>query len=323
MGLELYSNRPQDTLNGGIDNVTTTVVLNDASEFSSGTGQYQIIVDDEIMKVTSRSSNTLTVVRAQEGTAAVSHSSGATVSQVLTASSLIRVGTNVHRTDAYGSKPAAGVEGRLFLPNDGMVIERDDGAAWSSWGPSFPFVKPLAADYALINPGSSTLTDGNGGLHLKGVATGSGANIVLAKKAAPSPPYVITAYFLPLTFKKQWHSYGLLWRQSSDGKLAMFDIANEGTNLFARTTKFNTATSFNSDYQTINVPGHCNWMRIVDDNVNREAYLSADGEHWTRFHQVTRLDFLTPDEVGFCVGTENAATPNFDVLLTVTSWKQT
>jgi hypothetical protein len=90
MARETYTNAAATTLNGAINNSTTSVVVADASTFPSG-GNFRIIVDNEIMKVTSRSSNTLTVVRAQEGTAAASHSSGVPVNHIMTAGFLSEV----------------------------------------------------------------------------------------------------------------------------------------------------------------------------------------------------------------------------------------
>ena len=67
------------TLNGGINNITTTIVLADASQFpSSGTNYIQI--GSEEISYTGISGNTLTgVTRGVRNTIAASHSNGATV----------------------------------------------------------------------------------------------------------------------------------------------------------------------------------------------------------------------------------------------------
>src|SRR5262249_47425782 len=66
------------TLHGGIDNVTTSVTLTDASNIPTGVG-FLIQIDSEQMSVTSKATNTLTVVRHANGTSAASHSNGAAV----------------------------------------------------------------------------------------------------------------------------------------------------------------------------------------------------------------------------------------------------
>lgn len=60
------------TLNGGIDASTTSVVCTDASGFPAT--PYTIQIDNEKMRVTSRTGNTLTVTRAYDGTSAAAHS---------------------------------------------------------------------------------------------------------------------------------------------------------------------------------------------------------------------------------------------------------
>jgi hypothetical protein len=79
------ANNAADTLNGGIDAIVTTLTVNDASEFAaSGI----VAIDDELVSYTGKSGNDLTgLTRGIEGTLAASHSSGADVRQVITASS--------------------------------------------------------------------------------------------------------------------------------------------------------------------------------------------------------------------------------------------
>ncbi len=77
-------------LNGGINDSTTSVVVDDGSYFVASTADIAnpndgtnyktwIIVDDEHMKITNVVSNTLTVTRGYHSTSAVSHSDGANV----------------------------------------------------------------------------------------------------------------------------------------------------------------------------------------------------------------------------------------------------
>lgn len=71
-----YANNASSTLNGSITNVATSITLTDGSAFPSpaGGGWFWLTLTDgsavEIVKVTARASNVLTVVRAQQGTSA-------------------------------------------------------------------------------------------------------------------------------------------------------------------------------------------------------------------------------------------------------------
>ena len=80
MGLK-YANNAKTTLNGAINSSVTSIVVTDGSVFPTlgGSDYFYMTLEDvslnnEIVKVTARSGNTLTVVRAQDGTTAKSFS---------------------------------------------------------------------------------------------------------------------------------------------------------------------------------------------------------------------------------------------------------
>jgi hypothetical protein len=90
---EQFANDAQTSLASSANTTTGSLSLTDASAFPSS-GNFRLKIDDELMLCTARSSNTLTVTRAQEGTTAASHSGGATVSQTLTAGALQQWGAD-------------------------------------------------------------------------------------------------------------------------------------------------------------------------------------------------------------------------------------
>jgi hypothetical protein len=156
MAVEQYANLAQDQLNGGIDNVVVSLDLDDASEFPA-TGNFRILIDSELLICTARTSNTLTVVRGQEGTVAASHSDNAIVTLVATAGSILAVGSAIHRSDVVASRPAAGLEGRLFFPTAGRTIDRDNGTLWTPYGPTYTLKEPIDGDFAWINQGGASV----------------------------------------------------------------------------------------------------------------------------------------------------------------------
>ena len=83
---ERFTNAETTSLDGGINNSVTTLDVNDGSSFP--TAYFRIKVEDELMFCTSRSSNTLTVIRGQEGTTAASHADGVNVNHVLSAAGI-------------------------------------------------------------------------------------------------------------------------------------------------------------------------------------------------------------------------------------------
>ena len=138
---EIFKNLASTTLNGDHDDTTTSISVASAMGFT--TGDFRILIDSEIMKVTSVSGTTLTVSRHQEGTAAASHTNGTAVYHVLTAGALDAHDQNdLASYDTYANRPAAGTPGRIFLPTDGIFIERDNGSTWDKFGPIWPMTPP-------------------------------------------------------------------------------------------------------------------------------------------------------------------------------------
>ena len=224
-------------------------------------------------------------------------------------------------TAAYASRPAAGNDGDLFFPSDGFSIQRDTGAAWVPWGPLFPFTAPVLTDFAWINQETATATQTKSGIYLLAPVQ-SGDDMRILKKAAPSTPYTITVWFLMHLHNVDYNLAGLCFRKSSDGKLATFDFSNSGTSNSSRleTVKFNSPTSINAVYASVNVrPGSLVCLQISDNGTNRIARWSTDGQNFHTLHTVERTDFLTADEVGFYANSVNATYP---AAMTLLSWKE-
>jgi hypothetical protein len=335
MAVEQYANLAQDTLNGGISNVDLSATLIDASEFPA-TGTFRIRIEDELIKVTARSGNVLTLVRAQEGTTAVAHSSGSTVTQVLTATGLQAVGTVLHRTDTYANIPAAGVEGREFFPTDGISLYRDDGSLWSPWGPVFPMTAIVDASYSWVNQGSATIDITHGGAILS-VPAGAGSDALrLRVKSIPAAPYTVTVAFIPLfPFPSNFNACGIALRDSGSGKIITFGLSSDSTQWATSQVlsiiKWTNATTFSAFYTptptvaasyaalTPYQMGPCLWLRIRDDNSNRVLSISSDGETFHQLHTVGRTDFITPDQIGFFVNQQNAS---YGVKINILSWTE-
>jgi len=92
--MQLFSNNAVSTLSTGIDSVTTTIALTSGALFQNPTGgDFEMITvsgsnGTEIMKVTSRATDTLIVVRAQEGTVGLTFTTGESVEARVTAGTL-------------------------------------------------------------------------------------------------------------------------------------------------------------------------------------------------------------------------------------------
>lgn len=81
---ELLANNAASTLTAAVpDAVATTLTVANGTVFPA-TGNFRVIVDNELMLATARSGNTLTVTRGIEATTAVSHLNGAAITHILT-----------------------------------------------------------------------------------------------------------------------------------------------------------------------------------------------------------------------------------------------
>lgn len=333
---EVYSNiiTAEATLNGAINSGVTSLVVSSAAQFPA-TPQFRIRVDDEIMLVTGVAGTTFTIMRAAEGTTAASHTSGVSVHHVLTRDGLKGVGGSILLKGAYASRPAAGVDGRIYLPTDGYYKSRDNGTSWDLWGPDFPLTEVDDSTFSWINQLSATTTTTNGGVHLLVPATGT-EGVHARVKSLPVAPYTITMAFLPMQVFIDFSSVGLCLRQSGSGALvtwavvsnSFFQAAGTQTRRGIYGTKWSSATVAVADYADSPVGvfatdwqcGPVMYLQINDDNTNLHYRISNDGVNFFTVLTTTSTDFVTADQFGFFV---RNFTTLYDIGMTVLSIKVT
>jgi hypothetical protein len=105
---------------------------------------------------------------------------------------------------------------------------------------------------------------------------------------------------------RNWSRWGLVVRQSSDGKIITFGpnaAAFPPGSVNVSVHKWTSATVFSATYSGSEIPiyGLVHWLRFTDNGTNRIFYHSHDGQTWVQHHSVGRTDFLTADQVGFFV----------------------
>lgn len=103
---ENLANLAITTLATSITAASTSITVADASEFPAA--NFRIKIDDELILVTTKSSNTFTCTRGVESTTAVSHQVGSRVSQVLTVQGLLNF---INENGVQGSPGAQGATG--------------------------------------------------------------------------------------------------------------------------------------------------------------------------------------------------------------------
>jgi len=327
MAAEQYTNLAATTLNGAITDSALSLVVASATNFPSG-GDFKIIIDSEIIKVTAVSGTSFTIVRAQEGTSAAAHSDLASLTHVVTAASIVRIiNQNVCGQDVIGSRPSAGDAGRLFIPTSGLSLQRDTGTIWTPYGPLHKFKQGFAiADFTANNiSGGSTATavDQGGIIHIEKPPQAN-INVTSWTKTAPSPPYTIVAAFTAL------------WSRNANSPCFGLCFANSGATphgpsiQHTNTTHYqvvaytsNTAQGFRVTFQEI-LPQPIWWLRISDDGTtNKRYWISIDGINWFLLYSEGRTTTYTPNQVGFFVDHQSGTSSQLAMHVNLLSWEET
>lgn len=221
-------------------------------------------------------------------------------------------------TGTFANRPGAGLPQRLYLPTDAPALYRADGSAWVAFGPLERWVPPVDSGFSWENQGGATLTAEKDSLLLVTPADTS-MNLRVRYKTAPAAPYTITARFQPVPIAESYLSYGLVFRQSSDGK--MHALMQEVANVYSRKYT-NATTTGTADYPSFYSWEQIQWFRIADDNTNRILSVSRNGLDWTVIHTVGRTDYLTADQVGFFACGYNSSPPDLPMRVRLVSWEQ-
>ena len=319
MAVEKYKNNAASTLNGAINNSTTSVVVTSAASFPTS-GNFRILIDSEIMLVTSVSSNTFTVTRAHENTSAASHSNGAAVTHIFTAGAIDAIRSDQISRGVASARPTVGVPGNLYFPTDDFVVNHDNGSVYGSFGPVFKLTPPVDGDFAWVNQGSATVVATANTIRLNSPSGDSSFNYRCRVKTAPATPYTITAAFMwQIKFNATNSICGLMFREVATGEIiGGGPFQNDGNGRRLVVFKMNSATNFNATLFDLGQGqgSGVQWLQISDDGTNRIWRWSSNGLDWIQLNSEGRTTFLTADQVGFFTNNDSTG-------LTLLSWEET
>jgi hypothetical protein len=232
---------------------------------------------------------------------------------------------NSIKSGTVAARPAAGNAGAEYLPNDGIYVYRDNGSLWQPWGPVWPVVEPISANFAGINMGAATLDTTRGGIYLFAPANAA-TNMRVQKMAAPATPYTITAAFLPAWAPDAgtFPTMGLVFRESSTGKLVSLGYQLSTTPRLVP-SKWTSPTVFSTAYTPLwdgigNMrTGPLVWLQITDTGTNLLFSASNSGRLFYTQYTISRTDWMAggPNEVGFYVNSNQAT---YDSALWLLHW---
>lgn len=217
--------------------------------------------------------------------------------------------------DTWANRPAAGTEGRLFLPTDGYDPCRDTGAAWVNQVPLGRDVSnpPAAGSFSQINFANTTLTASGDGLRLDGVGDGaSGNKYKSAVVAIPgSGAYALTVGVELIYHDANFPGTGIVITDGTgaSAKGHFFFIYRAGGAYSSYVQNGTHPTTFSSTPFTPVFPLRESkrfWMRIADDRTTNLTFsLSGDGVNWPTgptylIGSLGRTSWLTPSHIGLC-----------------------
>lgn len=202
MATQLFSNNAVATINGAISNVAITIVLatGKGALFSSPTGgDYELVtlyngetIESstviEIVKITGRSTDTLTVVRAQEGTTGVAWANLSNITTTITKGTLNRFAQN----DAAGSSAIAIGPSAASAGNQSVAVGRLASTSSATSVAVGDSATASATNGVAVGP--TTTCSGSNAVVVGSGATGSGAqSITLGLSAVGSGADSISA----------------------------------------------------------------------------------------------------------------------------------
>lgn len=300
---ERTPNHGTTSLNGAINASTTSVTVTDGSVFPSE-GDFRVIVETEVMLVTARATNVLTVVRGADGTTAASHVDTAQIKTVATEDQwnrlLIDLGPSA--ADQNTGTSFTGLENpRLLLDENGGTLS--------------------ASSFTQINfQTTTTLTDTTyGGLRLFDTnGGGSTRDNRLAVVSVPATPWQVTAKLF-IGYGAGFNSWdwgALVGRESGTGEFYSYRITPWINN---NVDHNNSPTSLNSVLDGTRDPSAVyEWLRIIDNGTDVFFRHSTDGRDFHQDYTASRTAHLAAgiDQVGIAINAEISGGSDWAVYVT-------
>lgn len=294
MARERNENGAVTSLNGTINDSTTTVAVADASVFSP-LPQFRIIINSEIMLVTAIAGNNLTVERGAESSTAAAHNDGAVVAQIITKEGLQRYGRDwTPFFDDPNRKPYQ------LLDSAGATLE--------------------LANFTWVNQGGVVASDmSSGGIQFR-IPNSASENVRMLVRTAPAAPFTITAAFVPL-----WRGANNIGQcgvviRDTGGEIVTMSwnrITEPSAYNFTNETTFSGLIRQREEWCNLTGPI---WLRIEDDNTDHKFSLSMDGINFIEYATQGRLAHLgSVDQVGIYMANLNTGD---DALLNLVAYHE-
>lgn len=302
---EQYANNAKTTLNGSINDSTTSITVTDGSVFPSS-GDYRLKVDDELMLCTARSGNTLTVTRGIESATAASHSDSAQISLVLTTQSFLNLLGEGLQFGPRASRPTAPRKGTRYIPTDYGLESIYDGSNWQHISGGRIVTPPVVSNFTWVNQGSATAVDRDGIVMQTPDSSGDQLRMLVA--STPGSSYTFRTTVRGYVGTSNFYGFGIVVRDSASGKVITYMTKQDNSITADRwnssSSYLNAVTALSSNLGSDRMSElH---LGIQRDATNRLYQFSVNGYDWVTLISTANTDHITEDQVGLLVFTNRS-----------------
>ncbi len=296
---EQYTNAVQTTLNGAINSSVTSVTVTDASTFPPE--KFRIIVESEIMYVTTRASNVLTVIRGIEGTTGASHADLTPTNHIITAGAFTSLREDLLAVMGHGRRPTSG-------NTYGDEFDDDSFSGWTAVNSgSAPLATVTEQDKicSILHPGGGSA--GQFISWMKSVGTRANGDW-------------ISACFRQHNVSDGFPQFGLWFADGatygSGVQAGLFYSPREETFIVRGETNYNNQTSFTGsstgysvDRNTAINAQDTHLKMVYKGSNNFDVFFSPDGVSWEQLASNVNPCTITPSYVGFGYTTWGGSRP--------------
>lgn len=303
--MQQLSNFATTQLNGAISNSDTSIVVDNGGVFPAS-GDFYVLIESEIILVTARSSNTLTVTRGQDGTTAASHADDSLIKLTLSRAAIEAYFGERIQSGGYASRPSTARKGWQYFANDVNLAWDYDGTNWNLIHPCFvPYANRVnLSSWTAVNLGTSTWTDINGVMSVQ-VPAGTTSNIRLYHKSLPTPPFKLNTIIYPCPMVIQFTSAGFGFYNTTDTKSYLNHVQTDNNGQQCAVDRYNSNTSFQGLAIRMQHWGGPIWLQLEDDNTNWYFRHSYNGKQYQLQFSVARNTHVTANAVCMMINRTN------------------
>jgi len=270
-----------------------------------------------ILKVTARATDVLTVVGGQDGTTDQDIAAGVDIEWTLSVSAFDQFRKDISQSGTLANLPATGGKtGDIYRPSDANLLFRkasDTDNDWAGYLGPRPITPPPLSSWDVDNASDSTVTYTNGVVCL--VKPSSIADSFTRVVRAITVPYTITAGFVFNIFGPEFPVIGICLANSTAGDKFIEWGAIHYQNISRLHASYRNGNgSYAGEPTGLKYDGRPSvisqwttpvWLRFANNGTTRTYQISHDGYHWLVRGTEAAGTFITETRAGIVANGSN------------------